>query len=216
MAWAALTHATAKGDASATTGAIDTTGANFLVAVTAYAGAVTGFSFTDSKSNTWTALTERTAGAAGRERIYYCVPTSVGSGHTFTLSGATLFGSLCVASFSGGKASSPFDAESGAGATPVSTKQPGSITPAQNSELLIAGLAFSPTGTISIDGGYTITDQQDAGDDIGSALAYKIQTYKAASNPTLTKGGSAGQMIAALASFKAAVVLQDSGMFFGC
>lgn len=200
MTAALIAHASAHGDNGATTSGVDTSTATFLVAVAAYASIVTGFSFGDNKSNSFTALTEYSGGALGRVRVYYCANATVGSGHTVTLGGTNLFGSVCFAAFSGVKLSSPFDAENGAGSLAVSTQQAGSVSPAEGGELLIAGLAFSPAGTITTDESYTVVEQQDAGDDIGSALAWAIKNES--TNPTFTKGGTAGQMIATLAAFK--------------
>lgn len=204
MAIALLTHASAAGSAGgAITPSIDTTGAKLIVAcIDGFTGG--GDSFTDSKSNTWVGLTYTNTGTVGT-RIYYCTnPSSVGSGHTFTTNAA--FSSICVACFSGVlTASSPFDQQNTHSATSGSTIASGSVTPTQDNELLIAAFGGDATGTNSINGGFTITDQRPfiGGTCYGCSLAYLIQTSAAAANPTWTLGSAITQGGAAIASFKA-------------
>ncbi len=103
MAFALVANA---GSGSGTTSAVDTTGADLLVAAVAYfdgAGTVT-----DSKGNTWTGLTPATPGSGRACRLLYCVPTSVGGGHTFSTPSG--FGGLCVSAWSGVDTATPFDA----------------------------------------------------------------------------------------------------------
>src|SRR4051812_9792279 len=84
-----------------TSGAIDTSGANFLVAVVA-SYSVGDTTVTDSKSNTWTQLTARDEinTTLVRNRIWYAKNATVGSGHTFSDAVSSSFPSICVAAFS--------------------------------------------------------------------------------------------------------------------
>jgi len=182
-----------------TTGAIDTTGADFLVAVVSQ-----GFQVdppTDNKSNTWTALTEQTGSSSNHVRIYYAKNATCGTGHTFTTPAGAAFPSLCVVAFFGSDLTSPFDNENGVGesSSPVST---GSITPSQNDELVIA-IAGGNCTSPAIDGGFTLQENEDqtGGVNYGSAIAWLIQTTAAAANPAWTVASSCN---AAIASFKAA------------
>lgn len=193
------TSAGSSNTTDVTTGAIDTTGANILIAV-----ATSNSVVTDSKSNTWTKLTVRndTGGHGNECAIYYAKNPTVGSGHTFTATGG--FPSIAVASFSGADTTSPFDQENGTGsAGSVTSIQTGSVTPTQNNELLIAGLTFDVSNTPSINSSFTITNTTDysGGNHYGVSMAYKIQTSLSAENPTWSWG--AGAFVAtAIATFK--------------
>lgn len=204
MAFSLIAHVEASlGVNGGTTGAIDTTGASFLVASVAWYSLGTGPTVTDSKSNTWSSLT--TYSAAGiANRLWYCIPSSVGSGHTFTGTGSGSYSSMQVLAFSG-QAVSPFDVENGAtvGSTTI---QPGSITPSEDNELVVVGLAHENNGgsAVSIDGGFTAyKSAYSGGTSEGGGIAYLIQTTAAAANPTWNIGSSA-VMAATIACFKAA------------
>src|SRR5437899_2522027 len=96
-----------------TTTAIDTSGATLLVvAVPSLFGATTSLS--DSKSNSWTALTVQNAGGAVQQCWYAYDTSKVGASHTFTISAANTFSSVFVAAFSGTlTGSDPLDAQNG-------------------------------------------------------------------------------------------------------
>ena len=186
-----------------TSASIDTTGATLLVAVVTYTGTPT---VSDSKSNTWTALT-----CQQNTSVYSCIyyvnsgSPSVGSGHTFTISGAVTVSVINVMAFSGTGAS-PFDNQNGNSSLLVSTIQPGSITPSQNNDIIITGLSggnnFGAANTI--DSGFTITYQKavTGGINYGHAGAYLIQTTAAAVNPTWNMGVSVNNVASTIASFK--------------
>ncbi len=182
--------------------AINTTGATLLIAGTSlFSGSP---SMADSKSNSgWTPLTSYSTGVYVSTLLYVANPT-VGSGHTFTLSGS--FPALWVAAFSGVTLSSPFDVENGS--TGTVAIQTGSVTPSQNNELVITVLTVATTtGAAAIDNGFTILDgaASDGGSYVGGALAYKVQTTAAAVNPTWSYPGITGdtRMTAGIATFKA-------------
>lgn len=198
MAYSLLANAAAAGTGTtAVTGAIDTTGADLLI--------VAGNSFdvaisvSDSKGNSWSSLTEY-GGASARVRLFYVRGGTVGSGHTFTITSTVGFPCVAVLAFSGSVAS-PFDQESGAGAA-----QPGSVTPSEDNELLVSGLCFSPSGTISINSSFSISNQIDyaGGTNMGLAMAYKIQTSAGAENPTWSTTTSFTTRTSNIATFKAA------------
>jgi hypothetical protein len=198
MAYAVITNAAAAGSGSAaTTGAIDTTGANLIViAGTSYDVPITA---ADSKGNTWSVLTEYDSDV--RVRLFYCLDPIVGSGHTFTINSASGFPSVAVIALSGAAAASVFDQINGS-----ATAQAGSVTPSEDNEILIAAVSFTTSNTVSIDGSFTITNQSDyaGGGAIGIGLAYKIQTSAGAENPTWTPSGTFGDRASTIASFKAA------------
>lgn len=186
-----------------TTSSIDTTGATLLVVlISEYLGAV-GFSLSDSKGNSWTGLTQKTASSVAQCRIYYTIPTSVGSGHTFTYSGAGGYPVIMVMAFSGTKATAAFDVENGATTSSGTTLQPGSVTPSENNEVVVTVVSENNGSTPTIDSGYTATDTAAAvgGTCTQGGAAYIVQTSAAATNPTWTIGASS-DIAAAIATFK--------------
>lgn len=138
-------------------------------------------------------------------QIFYAQNPTVGTGHTFTYTSTAKYPSITVTAWSGTATTSVFDVENGATATSGTSIATGSVTPTQNDELLIAGLTLQATNTPSIDLSFTITDtvQFSANHFLGSH-AYKIQTTAAAQNPTWSWGTSTN-IVAAIATFKAAV-----------
>lgn len=197
----------------ATTPSIDTTGADLIVvAVTWYAGgSPPGLALTDSKSNTWSALTTYDdISVTEHVKFYYCVSPSVGSGHTFSFNANTVdvFSSICVTAWSGAFTSgSPYDQLNGAGSNGSgSTMQSGSITPTEDNTLVVAAVAFddNSSGAVSLDGGFTIRNSQPfvTGHSLACSIATLVQTSAAAANPTWNITNSAATREATIASFK--------------
>ena len=176
-----------------TTPTYDTTGADLLIAIVCHHNAAGGTpAVSDSKGNTWTPRTAYDAGGNGHNvRIYYSVPTSVGSGHTaaFSTGGTFAYVSLFFAAFSGAHAT-PYDVENGAIGSADTTQQPGSVTPNQAGSLIISALAFgnvSVTPTISGGGFSAAQDLTSGSPDNGAergTWAYIIQGSASASNPS--------------------------------
>lgn len=207
MAYTRIGSVAAASDdaASVTTGALDTTGADLIVAVLSDLLPSTRSVITDSKGNSWTAAKEQSQATYQRCTIFYSRPTSVGSGHTFTATkvDTNTYPTLCIIAFSG-SATSPADQSNGASGTSTSTLATGSATPSENNELVIAGVACY-VNIASIDGGFTadsIVDGVSAKAWPGAA-AYLIQTTAAAANPTWTFDESAASAAAAIVTFKA-------------
>jgi hypothetical protein len=187
-----------------TTGAIDTTGANFIVVGVHLGGGGTG-ALSDSKSNTWTGLTQYNSGNGFYVQLFYSESPTVGSGHTFSISGSANYPSLTMAAFSG-VASSSFDVQNGNGigfGHPIST---GSVTPGQANELLIAALSYNVHSAASIGSGFTLVENvfSPSFGYVESGLAYLIETTATAQNPSFSWGATDSQASAAIASFKAA------------
>lgn len=161
-----------------TTGAIDTSGANFLVIATySVLPGATSFGVADSKGNTWTPLTP--AGGTLSAQLFVCTSPVVGAGHTFSVTGSAIFSGIVAAAFSG--TAGVLDDESGAVGT-----QPGSITPTEDGALMLSCWGRNDATTLTIDSGFTITDQTSysPGVSLTVALAYKIQVIAGAENPT--------------------------------
>lgn len=190
-----------------TTASIDTTSADLIViSVAWYPGTTADVTLSDSKSNTWTALTRRTtANTFYRERMYYCRGGTVGTGHTFTVAGTNFYGAMCAMAFSG-SAATVTDQETGAETNSASSLATGSITPSEDNCLIVVGINTGDTpAAVSIDGGFTIpastTIDGQANIYQGHSMAYLIQTTAAAANPTWNPT-DATAMVTTIASFK--------------
>lgn len=198
-----LVHAVAgsSNNNSVATSGVDTTGADLLVVIIHDYGASALGTLTDSKSNTWHALTSYQSGTVARCTIFWSKPTSVGSGHTFSFAGAaSSFPSITMSAWSGA-GSSPFDVGNGATTAGASTLATGSVTPSQVNALVIAGFTESSGTPSGINGGFTVTDSLGtSASREGGGHAYLVETSIVAANPTWTNGGST-DMAATIAVF---------------
>lgn len=184
-----------------TTASINTTGASLIVAVICDYVAETATVLTDSQSQTWTILTTST-GVVTRCRIAYTIPSSTSAMHTFTLTQAGSYPSICVACFSGTHATTPFDVQNGATGSGTSI-QTGSVTPTTDGQLLIAGITGSIAGAVAINSSFVdlLEVTNSGGAHLSCSLAYYIQPTAAAINPTWSWSGS-DQVATRIASFK--------------
>lgn len=180
-----------------TSSSIDTTGATLLVIHVADADAV-ATTVSDSKGNTWTPLAARQNSV--ESQLYYCASPTVGSGHTFTTSASSAFPAGQVLAFSGVDAS-PFDVQNG-NTTTDSTIQTGSVTPAEDGSLIVAGVGHVRGVSPTIGSGFAVTDSNAlyGGTYYGAGAAYLVQTTAAAINPTWTLDSS-GVLAATIAVF---------------
>lgn len=195
----AATGKSSPGASNVTSDAIDTTGANFIVIGMLFAGTGPG-TISDSKGNTWTALT--TFGTPRFSKPYYCYAPTVGTGHTFT---GTAFaaGSIQVLAFSR-ITNSPFDSEGGAANTNTTAFQPGPITTTVAKTLVVAFMGREGTlSDLSINNGYTIGNSVAgvAATSYGSGSAYKNMTSVSTENPTFTIT-TADNIFGSMAAFK--------------
>lgn len=193
---ALVAHTTTAGVSSGptTSPGINTTSATLFVASVAV---VTGSSpvVSDSKGNTWTALTGQFPSGGSGNQLFYVANPTVGSGHTFTISGSNILGSVQVMAFRGVRTVTPFDVQNGFSdpGTP-STIQPGSVTPSLAGSVVITGLStYNAAGFPTINGSYIISDQVEASGvtNYSASVAYLIQTAAVATNPTWTLGVNA-------------------------
>ncbi len=197
-------HTGAHGQNTFSTGTIDTTGASLLVLNLGYLDS-SGPVISDSKSNTWTALTENTITGNTAQRMFYVQNPIVGTGHTFTATGSNIQAALSVCAVNGTLTASVLDQTAYSGPTSAATINAGSVTPGTANQVIFSGLGVGNVlVTLSIDSGYTITDTIGVGsfDWIGS-LAYKIQTTALATDPTWTSDATS-YMAATNATFKSA------------
>lgn len=188
----------ASGTSGGTTSAINTTGADFIVAnVTSAAIGTISFSdilaaFSDSLGNTWTSnITGGAPGGSGNILIYALAPT-VGSSQTFTCSLTNLFGVFQVAAFSNVTSADQNDIGFGSGGTAGTIGS--AITPANSNSLVISSCSVNDTSVPTIDSGFTITDQAATlgGNYVGGGLGYLVQTAASAVDPTWSWTGSSG------------------------
>lgn len=176
-----VSNVTANGLNGATSSSINTSGANFLLIAVAYDGSIT---VSDSKSNTWTALTEQ--GAAGKLRLYYVANATVGSGHTFTVSGTGVAANFSASAWAGVKTTSPAEQEEGAtsvGSVSVASIGPLDITPSENNAIVVCAVAINGSvSSLSASNGFTLLDHVNfsSGNYYGVAISYVIQTTAAA------------------------------------
>lgn len=198
---------------SVTSGSVDTSNCTLLFACVASAATTLG-TFFDSKSNTWTALTQQQGGGVTGVivRSFYAANPTVGTGHTFSVASiAGTFPSLAVVGFTGVAALSPLDAQNGVsnGTFPqVDTSQAvGSITPSAATNVMTACMAWNNAVTVvSIGSSYNITDTlTNDGNHFAISMAYKLSP-SGAQNPSFawTTADSPG---GTHASFKAAPVV---------
>jgi hypothetical protein len=103
----------------------------------------------DSKSNTWTGLHKQDSGGIGgivQVQTYYVAGPTVGTGHTFTVSGTGAKASIAVSAWYGVPTTTPFDAEAAGGSSNVTTANTlsaGTCSSATANELFIGGFAGS-------------------------------------------------------------------------
>lgn len=194
------------------TSAIDTTGADFLVALVGYFNGVNApGSVTDSKGNSWTALTAYLcAGTTQFGQLWYCKNPIVGSGHTFSFGAAVTYPCIFVEAWSGADLTSPFDLETGtASIAGDPTAQPGNLTPSVNNCLVIAAVIYPQadiSDVASVDSSFTLGGHNTSGilTNLGGGIAYQVQTTATLRNPAFTAATGAPRAAAMIASFKSA------------
>lgn len=187
MTWTFRVTESAAGSDDATTPPLDTSACDLLVAL----GVSTPFasrSFTDSLGNTWLERPEALVGSGSLGWIiYYCAPTVVGSGHTFTLHSAGHFPSMVMVGYSGADQTTPYgsnDSYRNSGAATESGDCGGGFTPGADNQLILS--FFSPTAVavtgLSINESYNIVHDELNGYSFG--VASLAQTSATATNPT--------------------------------
>jgi len=189
-----------------TVSAINTAGATFIAIVLgSYSAHPTP---TDSKGNTYSLAVNLSSGDGGSEgnsrqiSIFYCAAPTVGSGHTFTLTGTGTYAVMAVYAFSGGAGGILDQTNSSVDTNTTTTRQPGSITPSTANQLLISGIEFRTGSNAAIDSGFaTPLKSATTANSVGTAGSYFVQGSAAAINPTWTID-SVDFAPAAIASFK--------------
>lgn len=198
MTWslvASTSAVSAGGAASFTTGSITTTGADLIV-ILAVSGAVGAPPPSDSKSNTWTLITNIAQSGRQGTYLYYAHNPTVGTGHTFTSSNSA-FGNIEVMAFSGSGVGTVLDQNSAlstAGNSASHTVPTTAKTPTTNGQLCVCSYGLddaTDTGSppFSLDQSFTLGPFQGvvSGTSYGGAMGYLAQGSAASVNPTLTR-----------------------------
>jgi hypothetical protein len=196
---------TPPGTNGTTTSAINTTGANLIVLSVAYFATLSTVS--DSKGNPWTPLTERTTGSTAKHRLYYALAPAVGPGHTFTVSGASIFAGMVVLAFTDTFVPI-FESQNGAAGSTGTSVATGSLTPTTNGSLIISGVSLATVPqAISVNSALTaVTVAGAAGTALNGGQGYLVQGTAAAINPTWSWTTSAENAVS-LAVFRPGVLV---------
>ena len=194
MTYTLIGHAAAAGGVSvgATTTPIDSRAGDLGIILSTWDNSSVSPAISDSLGNTWTPRTNYNGTNPGI-RLWYCQGLATGASHTASANTNAIDPGICFAVFSGSSAS-PYDTENGSSGALGANRQPGSITPAQNGELLLTGINVDSAGNsgLSINSGFTILDTVAFSPGYGLALAYLVQSVAAAINPTWTWGTYTG------------------------
>jgi hypothetical protein len=212
MAWAYKAGVTSY---DSDTGAIDTTGADLIVMMVGSRWAAENAPG-DSAANEWHLAHARVGYDDGiNGALYYANAPSVSASHTFHVhEAASAYYRILVAAFSGSDLGLHDAAEAAFINPAASAASPGSITPAENGELLVTGViqqASLTAASLAIDTGFTIREHTES--DTPGGIANLVQVTAAAINPAWT-WTTDRRAIAVIASFKAAAAsgAADRGM----
>ncbi len=151
--------ASSNTNTSVTTGT-DTTGCTALVV---YCGTgATGATVSDSKSNTWTALTQYQSTSVDETiKGYYAENPTVGSSHTFTCTTTAAYPAMCMMGLSGTGTSSILRSQAGGGTSGAAmTLSPGSVSPDSTDIVLSAITTAAASGATTIDSSFLLVTSQ--------------------------------------------------------
>ena len=173
-----------------TTTGIDSTGASVVWAAVVCLNTKT-CTFSDSKSNIWTALTPQTLGITTLQ-LYCKVSPTTDALHTFTASSTGGYPAVAVEAFNGtGGASCP-EQQNGATAPTTTTVNTGNVT-LSSSGVFVTGVTIDNIvgETYSIDSSFAITDQITvvSGQHFSLAMGYLISAAST-KNPKWTASNS--------------------------
>ena len=196
-----LAHAVASGSTtSVTTGAINTTGANFIIVQPfQWAGGTTPLMVMDSQSNTWTTgLHFQDAAVDSRINSSYVYTPSTSASHTFTVSGATIHGGLTVMAFSGVTSGTVQHFTSNWTTGSASSMTAGTGYTTSGKTLNIVGCAFlvGPSGQAITQGGVPVdafNGNGNAGGNYGGMSGYILAPDGTVLDPTVSWTSGATQ-----------------------
>ena len=193
-----------------TSSSINTTGAT-LIEVTVSHDAGSTVTISDSKSNTWNLIYTLT-GAEKLSKFYaYTIGAGLtGSGHTFSVNGASAFCPLAVVAYSGTNLT--YDSHSaGVSNNSTSTVSSGSLTPPASQALITSALAWNatatPTSLAVSGGGLAIQETQPwvSGQSYGLSVADEIQSSATARNAAWSWSGGGNGVTFEVSYYEAVV-----------
>jgi hypothetical protein len=182
MAYSLIAHTVdSLGTNGGTGSTIDTRGSDLLIIAVGYYSGINTIGATDvsdSKSNSYTALTGQTSdNGEGATRFFYCQGGATDAAHSITVTKSSVFVAASFSAWSGSVAS-PFDQENGQGSTgSLSVIGSNFITPTETNTLVLSvASAFTTAGPQA-----TLLTPLDAIGGVGGtsydcAVSYSIQT----------------------------------------
>jgi hypothetical protein len=185
--WTFISRSSVAGSNGGTTTSINTSTANLIVAEVASYYPSAEPTFSDNKGNTWILLTRHfDSSLISSNRIYYCINPTVGSGHTFTLSGASSFSNMNVMAFNN-TITPTYHAENGSSDIGnLNYIHTGAVTNSLANALVIVGFSALNSGVppITIDSGIIQVDSfYNGGFYISGTGGYKILSSITTINP---------------------------------
>lgn len=178
---------------SVVTDGVDSSGANSAFITVAYLSA-DGGTLTSSKAGTLTPYSD-VVGSVVANRTYYTQGGTFGSSHTFTFTCTTAcYPAIAHMEWKTAKAS-PSDQESSGTVASGTSLNVGAVTPSEDNELIVSGIAFSSANSmVTVNSSMTIADTAlfATGQAFGVSLAYKVQTSAAAIDPAWSWSTAAG------------------------
>lgn len=210
IAFVSGTSAQSSTGTGVTSGTFDSTGANLLIVPVTFYG-TTDPTITDSKGNTWPSTMASRNGSNTGSIVFYAVNPTVGSGHTVTIAGGTLYQSCAPRAYSGAHTSTPFEQAALAAATSTSLTFI-EVTPMADNDLLLAVEGFDgATGrATSVSTGFTIVVNVNATANAeGIDVATEIQTTATARTMSFNDGSDSRAGV--LAVFKVAAAAGGDG-----
>lgn len=212
-AWTGAYNTSPSPPKTKTTAALDTTGANLLVAVLTN-DTDTGMAVSDSKGNTWsTAIAPVHVSGGDWVAIYYCVPSSAGTGHTITgtASASNNLISLSAAAYSGIDAV-PLDRTAATNGSGYNLDSGATATTAQADELIIGGGTLAAGLVITWTAGPGFTLRSHCDDAANAGISYLEDRIVAATGAYSAPADCSvsGAWHAMCATFKGAVSADNS------
>jgi hypothetical protein len=187
------------------TGAIDTTGADLLVAVVGDYGGTAAAVVTDSKGNAWMALTSYQTSSQGKITIWYTQGSAVGTGHTFTVTdAASTLPAIAVSAWSGSAPINVVDKQAGNTSPSGQTCAAGSVVPSYPNALVLTGFTAVGDGgsAPTVDAGFTLrANAIGTGFTTGVSAAVASKITSVAASPIWTNP-TGSSTAAAIASFQ--------------
>jgi hypothetical protein len=218
MAYTLVSHVHIPGGLhGGTSSPISTLLANLIVLTLTYVtNGVLFPTVTDNQGNVYILGVDTTASATQNgKQLYYCFNPITSASHTFSnASSGTILSVGEVTAWTGPVPNAI--GQTNHALNIGSPQQSGSATSTLANSLFIAAMTTQTAGTISIDSGFTITDQEPevGGTNYAGAQAYLLQATAGTFNPQWTGGASTGASLIAVFN-QGGLSSLSSNFFFG-